>query len=615
MPRFHKKLSLLLAIQLCAGLALAQWTNQSFILHPGWNSVFLEIQPEPKDCDTLFAGLPIESVWGWNGHFSTVQYIQDPNSLIPGQPLWLVHLPPSGTNANRVVNSLFNLLGERAYLIRVATNAPTFTWTIRGRPTPRGVSWVPDSYNLTGFHVDPVQPPTFQSYFSASLAQSGGPMFRLDSTGVWVAVSPSTDHISEGLAYWIKSSGPSTYPGPISLVFQQGHGIDFSRSLQEQVLTIQNNSTTARTVTLAKLASGTPQSSGAYPPLAGDVPLSYWKSMFPTNLGFVRLTGPISNTIAAGGSWSIRLAVRRPDMAPSTDPTAQYQSLLQVSDGAGSRWLVPVTAYGFHAFVRASSSAASRAVRNSGVTRTKSPTESPYAGFWVGTAVIDHVSQPASPTNSTFPLPAASQFQLRLLLHLDASGQARLLPHALLMWTNGTYFTNSAGIQEVDQPGRYVVVTDDSLIPYFSGASVLGGQLVGKRFSTTAFALSGPALLSSSADFGANNSIFSYTNVLSYTNTLNPFVHPYHPDHDNWDDFHTTVLPEGTESFTIIRQIALQFTSQDPNNLTMPGWGDNQLGGIYSEAITGLHNSTLHVQGTFRIQQACRIDVLNDGIQ
>ena len=75
--------------------ALAQWTNQTIVLRPGWNSVFLEIQPEPRECDAVFAGVPLESVWAWNRRFSPIQFIQDPADLLPGQPDWLTYLPTS----------------------------------------------------------------------------------------------------------------------------------------------------------------------------------------------------------------------------------------------------------------------------------------------------------------------------------------------------------------------------------------------------------------------------------------------------------------------------------------------------------------------------------------
>jgi hypothetical protein len=98
-----------------------------------------------------------------------------------------------------------------------------------------------------------------------------------------------------------------------------------------------------------------------------------------------------------------------------------------------------------------------------------------------------------------------------------------------------------------------------------------------------------------------------------YRDPLNPFVHRYHPDHDNLDERFERTLPEGLESFSINRQVELQFSSTDLDNLALAGWGDNQLGGIYRETITGAHKTPLYVSGTFRLYQASRVSVLNDG--
>ena len=77
------KINLLLLLLALAGSprARAQWTTQTITLQPGWNSVALQLQPEPADCATVFAGQPVESVWGWNRRFSTVQFIQNPRHL------------------------------------------------------------------------------------------------------------------------------------------------------------------------------------------------------------------------------------------------------------------------------------------------------------------------------------------------------------------------------------------------------------------------------------------------------------------------------------------------------------------------------------------------------
>lgn len=44
----------------CAGVF-----QQSFILQPGWNTVFLEVSPENRSVEAAFAGIPVASVWTW----------------------------------------------------------------------------------------------------------------------------------------------------------------------------------------------------------------------------------------------------------------------------------------------------------------------------------------------------------------------------------------------------------------------------------------------------------------------------------------------------------------------------------------------------------------------
>ena len=599
------------ALWLCSPAALAQWTNQTITLRPGWNAVFLEVQPAPGDCDAVFAGLPVESVWGWNRRFSSVQYVQDPNSLIPGQPNWLCYVPPGSTN--RAVNNLFVLQGDHPYLIKLANNASPVAWTVRGRASVRGIDWLSDSLNLVGFHIDPAAPPTFQSFFAPSTAQAGQAINRLSASGTWVRVNPSTDRLNPGEAYWIQSQGQSSYAGPISITFEQGRGVDYGRILTEQTLTIQNNTTSARAITITQLSSGAATGPN-YPALAGDVPLSYWRTLLPTNFGFVPFPARLTNTIPPRGQWALRLAVRRADMKPFTLPPgftdALYQSLLQVADGAGTRWVVPVTAAGLQSYSQAALGMKSRVYAKDSTPANPNP----RAGLWVGSAAINQVNQPANLTNGDTPFTTATEFQLRLLLHVDDGGQVRLLRKVLQMWKDGTYMTNTNGRQVLDQPGRYVLVTDDKLVPNFSGSALRDGQRVARRFSSTAFAFPNPIGMAGTGDFGASNSVYSCTNTLDYDDALNPFRHQYHPDHDNLDDRFVQKVPEGVESFTVTRQIQLQFTATDPDGLTMAGWGDNQLGGIYRETIRGLHKSTLYVQGTFRLQQASRVGILNDGL-
>ena len=50
----------LAALLVCgkAGQVQAQWRDQTITLQPGWNAVFLEVQPQPRASEAVFASLP-----------------------------------------------------------------------------------------------------------------------------------------------------------------------------------------------------------------------------------------------------------------------------------------------------------------------------------------------------------------------------------------------------------------------------------------------------------------------------------------------------------------------------------------------------------------------------
>src|SRR4051794_41060286 len=72
----------------CALTCQAQWVTQTITLRLGWNAVYLEIEPAPAGCDSIFAKAPLESVWAWNRKFSPVQFIQDTDQLVASRPDW-----------------------------------------------------------------------------------------------------------------------------------------------------------------------------------------------------------------------------------------------------------------------------------------------------------------------------------------------------------------------------------------------------------------------------------------------------------------------------------------------------------------------------------------------
>jgi hypothetical protein len=82
---------------------------------------------------------------------------------------------------------------------------------------------------------------------------------------------------------------------------------------------------------------------------------------------------------------------------------------------------------------------------------------------------------------------------------------------------------------------------------------------------------------------------------LAHNDGTNPFVHAYHPDHDNLDARFENLLDAGRESPAVQRNITLTFSTPPAFN---PAWGATQLGGTYTESITGLRAQPIVSSGT-----------------
>jgi hypothetical protein len=278
-------------------------------------------------------------------------------------------------------------------------------------------------------------------------------------------------------------------------------------------------------------------------------------------------------------------------------PGTSYASILEVTDDLGTRYLIPVTA---EKLLPARTSLAA----NPGL-------GNPSAGLWVGSVSVTNVNE----ANSTQPLkgtPTRSSFDLRLLVHVDANGQARLLKEVIQMWQNGTTTNDSNGRAVTDRPGRYVLLTDDSLIPQYRGASLRDGVPVGRRISSVDFDFEGGSTnaLNMTGTFAIGN-----TNrcsiVLEPDFATNPFKHRFHPDHDNLD---ATFAHYQAEAYRVTRNLELRYSASDPGGLSTSSaldYGYNVMGGVYREVLTGLHRTNIIAQGTFRLTRVVNSPVLN----
>ena len=99
----------------------------------------------------------------------------------------------------------------------------------------------------------------------------------------------------------------------------------------------------------------------------------------------------------------------------------------------------------------------------------------------------------------------------------------------------------------------------------------------------------------------------------------NPFLHTYHPDHDNRDaEFDPVALPVGEESYDIDRTIALLFSVEDDDFDSLTGGSTTLTGKAVYDADGNVdHYETRNygVQGSFtlrRISDIATLEIVND---
>jgi len=526
--------ALLSVLTICAwvGSTFAAPTSQTITLEAGWNAVFLEVQPASTDPADVFASVPdLQSVWRWNANISTVEFIQDPDELTPEQLQWLVYYP-----GDPVLTNLHAIHGETAYLIQRGDGADPVDWMVTGEPTVPHIDWKANSFNFVGFHLNEGGEPLFADFFSSSLAHYGQDIYVLDNTtGNWVEKSsdPSAP-MKAGEAFWIYCKGGSDFQGPLSVELDQSTGLHYGTTLVEQHLGITNASWNQKTVTVSVPGGGGP--------------LRYWNFDPGNNIAeWAELPSTVSIAgMSPGGSMnveSLRLGVYRAGLVPDTT----YEANVEISDGEGTRIVLPASVTG-----------------------------SDFSGLWVGNATLTKVSE--SRVDPEVPVDAGSEFSFRLIVHVGSSGQANLLGEVVQLWQDGTWKEDpeNPGTFIPDQPGRFVLIANESLLGQYAGAALRDGQPVGRRVSSAAFGFDGPEPMTGSfADLGE----LATSITLDALDPTNPFRHQYHKDHKS---------PE--QSYEVTRDITLEFGSYDGDGDLITGvpllsWGSTDVGGIYKETM------------------------------
>lgn len=548
-----------------AANAQAQWLTQTLTLTNGWNAVYLHVSPDHTDLNTMVAGdpaNPILEVWRWHST-SAAQFDTDPQHRTDLASEWTTW------ERSNPASDLRRMTGNAAYLVRVDSTVGSYVWSVKGRPVAPLNEWTATGLNFIGFPTVPAAPPTVERFFSLAPELQQNPQTEmyyyrggeLGDGNPARLLSARRIAVARGQAFWLRSGDLfNHYFGPFELDLNQETGMDFGENHSVQSFVLRNLTSSNLTVRAILLESEAPPSGqlgiDGIPPLLirGDLDLTnrtYGYATLPLNQATSWTLAPRGQS---GSEREVVLGLNRPAIAAPAG--SRLAAILRLTDSLGFTQLdAPVTAV-----------AGSR------------------AGLWVGKALVSEVGQQlksfvldggGSPVVSnggaylvagteTALAPAPRPFSLRLIVHNPESGNAALLQRVYL---------------GLDQRTNFVAANQESLL--------LGSSLgTARRISAAHLPWSesnqpwwfggrlAPSLwLTNLVEVGHND------------HRSNPFLHTFHPDHDNLDATFKKGLPQGSESYGIRREIRLHVLLPRDDFSSLVG-GGTTLAGEYFETLT-----------------------------
>ena len=490
--------ALLMAVPLWS--ADAAVTEQTLTLNYGWNAVWLEVGPVDENGQVLTADqvfkstdFSIDRVASPVGQIGTAEFTSDPESTFNqgGWDVWAA-TPQSGETANIAVRA------NHAYLVHVspkdgaaaADGAVAGVLGVQGEVVFYQPTWEKGNFNLVGFGIQGA--PSFASLMAGSNIVVDGPVGaasnvqKLDpATGAWVQVKGS-DSVESGMAYWIKVPytlpgkgwvGPvaTDFPGAITGSMNFGSGPGSLRVvnpadpdaapvlISSAELTFSNLVSAGSTQAQVSLSRLAPADSD---PAAGDLQFFALQPV-PEELTWQRLpvdfsAGWAAATLGASESKSVSVGVQRNWTTGVNLREHLYKISVSLNGGSVYRYL-PVSATNQDLPADSSST----------------PAASSFTGLWAGRITLNQVTSLG--TAGAPVQPTSSQLPLDIYIHVDANGQARLVPRCILMQTK----TASSDLAPTP-----VLVVNETRIPFFEGIQQRAdGLRVGLRLETANFDL------------------------------------------------------------------------------------------------------------------------------
>ena len=547
-----KSLLRALATLILTATAHAQWQSTTYSLNSGWNSIYLHGSATHATPDELFASKPeVLEVWRWNPNPNQVGFTSTPLLPSHGTPEW------SKWVRGGPAASLSSLSGQSAYLVKCSSAVSV---AIAQRPMPPSNTWVRSGANLLGFPSSKATGnfPTFSSYFTtfpAAIAANtrifkyiGGDLGENNPLQIF---SPAMERVNRDQAYWFSSEVVGNFYAPVQISLSSNEGLAFGRRGSVITARVMNRTAAPMTLRIAPVASDSPPSGQEL--ITAGVPLIRRTLDAQGEYVETPIAAAYNEVIAPDSSVELSFGINRTLMGGADG--ALYASLLRFTDSANTfDILIPATAR-----------------------------KSTLAGLWIGEAVVTAVE--SKPLENAVK-PTGSAFPLRYLIHVADNGTARVLPQVFMgpmaAWPHdfGLCLSEAGLKADAKSAARRIVAThlplDLALVT--TGSFAVGGDL-------------------------------ACTIATPFNDPTNPFVHQYHPDHDNKSG--QTTLVDGQESYNVTRRVRFTFTETPPGGGSATGWGSSVIGGTYGEVVTGLHKQSIAITGTFELRRASELGTLN----
>jgi len=566
----------------------AQWITQTNQLKGGWNAVYLHVDASHAAIsDVMASATSIEEVWMWMPA-STQQFIDSPQTPSATSSQW-----SRWTRSLGASSPLQRLIPNAAYYVKVTDSLPTYSWALKGRPVAPQYVWTSSGLNFIGFPT-PSSPVGYERFLQPVPSLLDVSEIYRSSGGSFGAANPvrvfdlARTTMNRGDAVWMRvSSGYNRYFGPFEVSLPGSQSLSFGRTGTQISFRIRNQTATTNVITLNLIPSETPPTGQSN--IVGIPPLILRGSVIPSTLQYnyqeLATNQPATLTLLpkgqAGSDVQVVLGLARNRLAGS--PGDLSAAVLQLSDTNG---LLRV---------------------DLGVSATKSST----AGLWVGEAQVTKVVQylktfDRDPVGKPVVKLTGNEGAYSVLYTNEVvGGVAKTFPLRLIVHDDGT---NAVLMQRV-----------------FLGLDAWTNSIVAaQQKSLMTERLSSARRISAAhLPWSATNAFWPMTLVSNVyraqivtpydQSSVNPFIHQYHPDHDNLTATFSQVQPKGQESYGITRTIWLspQAAGTDYQTLTS---GSMDRNGIYDETIaiegSGATARTFRVIGTFSLNRISDISTL-----